>query len=94
MWLLLSKLESWMALGGRRSLLSGLLESYPYFWDEALAWGHICYSRSVLVCSLELPWRRGLALFELDRWVRVSLCGEGALSVVLVEYSWRLEEES
>ena len=47
----------------------------------------------MLVCSLELP-RRGLALFELDRWVRVSLSGEGALSVVLVECSWRLEEES
>ena len=26
-----------------------------------------------------------MALFELDRWVRVSLSGEGALSVVLVE---------
>ena len=47
----------------------------------------------MLVCSLELPLG-SLALFELDRWVRVSLSGEGALSVVLVEYSWRLEEES
>ena len=46
----------------------------------------------MLVCSLESPLG-SLALFELDRWDRVSLSGEGALSVVLVEYSWRPERE-
>ena len=66
MWLLLLKLENWMTLCGQRLLLPGLLECYPSFWDEAPAWGHVW---SVLVCSLELPRKRGLALSELDRWV-------------------------
>ena len=43
-WLLLSKLENWMTLCRQRSLLSGLLESYPSFWDEASAWEHVCHS--------------------------------------------------
>ena len=46
----------------------------------------------MLVCSLDSPLG-SLALFEMDHWDRVSLSGEGALSVVLVEYSWRLERE-
>ena len=40
-WLLLLELESWMTLCGQRLLLSGLLECYPSFWDEALAGGRV-----------------------------------------------------
>ena len=38
---LVLKLENWMTLCGQRLLLPGLLECYPSFWDEALAWGHV-----------------------------------------------------
>ena len=55
--------------------------------------GGVSSVRSVLVCSLELPLG-SLALFELDRWDRVSLSSEGALSSVLVACSWELESES
>ena len=55
--------------------------------------GGVSSVRLVLVCSLELPLG-SLVLFELDRWDRVSLSGKGAPSVVLVGYSWKLEEES
>ena len=41
---LVLKLENWMTLCGQRLPLPGLLECYPSFWDEALAWGNICHS--------------------------------------------------
>ena len=47
----------------------------------------------MLVCSLELPLG-SLALSELDRWDRVGLSSEGALSAVSVMCSWKLESES
>ena len=55
--------------------------------------GGVSSVRSVLVCSLELPLG-SLALFEPDRWVRVDLSSEGALSVILVACSWKLKRES
>ena len=39
--------------------------------------------------SLELPLG-SLALFELDRWDRVGLSSEGALSAVSIMCSWKL----
>ena len=82
------RLESWIILCRQRSLLSGS-------WRAIRPSGMRPWPGGIFAIRDQcwLP-RRGLALFGMDRWVRVSLPDEEALSVVLVECSWRLEREN